>query len=54
MPASVTPTRTDFIPVVLGGDIGSYALIREFHEAYHIKSIAFRGFHRRDHPLETR
>ncbi|WP_291288412.1 ATP-grasp domain-containing protein [Enorma sp.] len=40
MPASVTPTRTDFIPVVLGGDIGSYALIREFHEAYHIKSIA--------------
>ena len=40
MPASVTPARTDFIPVVLGGDIGSYALIREFHEAFGVKSIA--------------
>ena len=40
MPASATPTRTDFIPVVLGGDIGSYALIREFHEAFGVKSIA--------------
>ncbi|OUN88530.1 ATP-grasp domain-containing protein [[Collinsella] massiliensis] len=40
MPASATPTRTDFIPIVLGGDIGSYALIREFHEAFGVKSIA--------------
>ncbi len=40
MPASATPTRTDFIPVVLGGDIGSYAHIREFHEAFGVKSIA--------------
>ena len=40
MPSSTTPARTDFVPVVLGGDIGSYALIREFHEAYGIKSIA--------------
>lgn len=40
MPAPATPTRTDFIPVVLGGDIGSYALIREFHEAFGVKSIA--------------
>lgn len=29
----------DFIPIVLGGDIGAYALGREFHEAYATKSI---------------
>lgn len=40
MSTSTTPARTDFIPVVLGGDIGSYALIREFHEAYGMVSIA--------------
>lgn len=31
MPAS---TRNDLLPVVVGGDIGAYALGREFHEAY--------------------
>ncbi|MCI1665111.1 MAG: GNAT family N-acetyltransferase [Atopobiaceae bacterium] len=31
--------RDDLVPVILGGDIGTYALGREFHEAYHVKSI---------------
>ncbi len=35
---SVEP-RTDFIPVILGGDISAYALAREFHEGYRVKSI---------------
>lgn len=36
-----TPSlRTDFVPVVLGGDIGAYALCREFHEAFGMTSIA--------------
>ena len=30
--------RTDLVPIVLGGDIGAYALAREFHEAYHVKT----------------
>lgn len=29
--------REDLVPIVLGGDIGAYALAREFHEAYHVK-----------------
>ncbi len=34
-----TTPRTDFIPVVLGGDIGAYALCRQFHEAFGIHPI---------------
>lgn len=30
--------REDLVPIILGGDIGSYALAREFHEAYHVTS----------------
>lgn len=30
--------REDLVPIVLGGDIGAYALAREFHEAYHVKT----------------
>ena len=29
--------REDLVPIVLGGDIGAYALAREFHEAYYVK-----------------
>ena len=29
----------DFIPVVLGGDVNSYALARAFYEEYKIKTI---------------
>ena len=32
-------TREDLLPVVLGGDIGAYALGREFHEAYGVRSV---------------
>ncbi|WP_418907636.1 carbamoyl-phosphate synthase [Glutamicibacter endophyticus] len=28
-----------FVPVILGGDIGTYTLAREFHEAYGVKSV---------------
>ena len=31
--------RDDILPVVLGGDIGAYALGREFHEAYGLRSV---------------
>ena len=31
--------RTDIQPVIIGGDISSYALAREFHEAYGLTSI---------------
>ena len=30
----------DFIPVILGGDITAYSLIRSFYEAYQVKSLA--------------
>lgn len=30
--------REDLMSIILGGDIGTYALAREFHEAYHITS----------------
>lgn len=28
-----------FVPVILGGDIGTYTLAREFHEAYGVRSV---------------
>lgn len=31
---------TNFLPVAIGGDIGSYALLRNFHEEFGIDSIA--------------
>lgn len=33
-------TEPNFVPIILGGDIGAYALGREFHEAYGVTSIA--------------
>ena len=36
---AASPSRTDFLPVVLGGDIGAYALCREFHEAYGVRPV---------------
>jgi len=36
--SSQADKRTDIIPVILGGDIGVYALGREFHEAYGVVS----------------
>lgn len=35
--ADATPS---FVPVILGGDIGAYALGREFHEAYGVTSVS--------------
>lgn len=32
--------REDLLPVILGGDISAYAYGREFHEAYHVRSVA--------------
>ena len=32
------PTHS-FVPLILGGDIGAYALGREFHEAYGVRSV---------------
>lgn len=31
---------TDFMPVAIGGDVGNYALLRNFHEVYGVNSIA--------------
>lgn len=36
--ANEHPT-TEFVPLILGGDIGAYALGREFHEAYGVTSL---------------
>lgn len=37
---SITHTQADFVPVILGGDIGTYALGREFHEAYGCTAVS--------------
>ena len=43
--SSQADKRTDIIPVILGGDIGVYALGREFHEAYGvISTVVGTGF----------
>ncbi|MEE1621443.1 carbamoyl-phosphate synthase [Zafaria sp. Z1313] len=34
------PDSQPFVPVILGGDIGTYSLAREFHEAYGVVSAA--------------
>ncbi|GAA3706097.1 carboxylate--amine ligase [Zhihengliuella alba] len=34
------PDSQTFVPVILGGDIGTYSLAREFHEAYGAASVA--------------
>lgn len=34
------PDSQPFVPVILGGDIGTYSLAREFHEAYGAVSVA--------------
>ncbi|MGL3805715.1 carboxylate--amine ligase [Paeniglutamicibacter sp. R2-26] len=33
------PVSQSFVPVILGGDIGTYSLAREFHEAYGVTSV---------------
>ena len=35
----MTLARPDFLPVVLGGDIGAYSLARSFHEAYGTQAL---------------
>ncbi|WP_054821206.1 hypothetical protein [Arthrobacter sp. JCM 19049] len=35
---SIDPAQP-FVPVILGGDIGTYTLAREFHEAYGVRSV---------------
>lgn len=34
----IDPTQR-FVPVILGGDIGTYTLAREFYEAYQVRSV---------------
>lgn len=38
MPNSSMNARNDLIPVIIGGDIGAYALGRELHEAFGVRS----------------
>ena len=35
---AIDPTQP-FVPVILGGDIGTYTLVREFYEAYGVRSV---------------
>lgn len=53
-----TTPRTDFIPVVLGGDIGAYTLCRQFHEAFGIRPIimssGFVGMIQHSHIVDRR
>lgn len=34
-----TPQRDDFLPVIVGGDVGAYPLAREFYEAFGVRSV---------------
>jgi D-aspartate ligase len=36
---ALTTPVVDFLPVVVGGDIGAYSLARAFHEAYGIRTV---------------
>lgn len=38
--AAKAAPREDLLPVILGGDLSCYAYGREFHEAYHVRSVA--------------
>ena len=42
MPATVSPAQP-FVPVLLGGDLGTYSLAREFHQAYGVTSVVVLG-----------
>ncbi|MEE1324409.1 MAG: hypothetical protein U0K19_02245 [Bifidobacteriaceae bacterium] len=33
-----------FLPVILGGDVGAYAIAREFNDAYHIKPLCVTSY----------
>lgn len=42
MSTTVSPTQP-FVPVIVGGDLGTYSLAREFHEAYGVTSVVVLG-----------
>lgn len=42
MSATVPPGQP-FVPVLIGGDLGTYSLAREFHEAYGVTSVVVLG-----------
>ena len=33
--------ETSFVPVLFGADINVYSMARAFHEAYHIRTVAY-------------
>lgn len=45
MPRTASTVSPDqpFVPVLLGGDLGTYSLAREFHEAYGVTSVVVLG-----------